>query len=69
MSLTFMAKFNEREGNSCHIHSSLRDGDGQPVMAGDRGHGFSTVMDQFLAGQLACQRENIITSFAVLLSL
>ena len=23
-SLTFMAKFNEREGNSCHIHMSLR---------------------------------------------
>ena len=29
-SLTFMAKFDEREGNSCHIHLSLRgtDGDG-----------------------------------------
>ena len=27
MALTFMAKFNEREGNSCHIHFSLRDGD------------------------------------------
>jgi glutamine synthetase len=23
-SLTFMAKFDEREGNSCHIHMSLR---------------------------------------------
>ena len=23
MSITFMAKFNEREGNSCHIHCSL----------------------------------------------
>src|SRR5918993_233933 len=23
--LTFMAKFNEREGNSCHIHLSVRD--------------------------------------------
>ena len=27
-SLTFMAKFNEREGNSCHIHLSLRGADG-----------------------------------------
>ena len=26
--LTFMAKFNEREGNSCHIHLSLRGADG-----------------------------------------
>jgi glutamine synthetase len=57
MALTFMAKFNEREGNSCHIHFSLRDGDNRAVMAGDRAHGFSTVMEQFLAGQLACQRE------------
>ncbi len=34
-SLTFMAKYNEREGNSCHIHLSLRDADGAPVFAGD----------------------------------
>ena len=27
--LTFMAKFNEREGNSCHIHLSVRDGVGR----------------------------------------
>ena len=26
--LTFMAKYNEREGNSCHIHLSLRGADG-----------------------------------------
>ncbi|MDT4940403.1 MAG: glutamine synthetase, partial [Pseudonocardiales bacterium] len=32
-SLTFMAKFNEREGNSCHIHLSLRGTDGTPVFA------------------------------------
>jgi glutamine synthetase len=30
-SLTFMPKFNEREGNSCHIHLSLRDKEGTPV--------------------------------------
>ena len=29
-SLTFMAKFDEREGNSCHIHISLRGDDGSP---------------------------------------
>ena len=57
MSLTFMAKFNEREGNSCHVHFSLRDRDDAPVMAGSRAHGFSSVMEHFLAGQLACQRE------------
>ena len=33
--LTFMAKFNEREGNSCHIHFSLRDAEGAAVIAGD----------------------------------
>ena len=34
-SLTFMAKVNEREGNSCHVHLSLRDGasQGSPVLA------------------------------------
>ena len=30
-----MAKFNEREGNSCHIHLSVRGTDGTPVMADD----------------------------------
>ena len=29
MALTFMAKFDEREGNSCHIHISLRSADGR----------------------------------------
>src|SRR6478735_8464960 len=28
--LTFMAKFNEREGNSCHIHLSVRSEAGEP---------------------------------------
>ena len=31
MSLTFMAKYDEREGNSCHIHLSLRGLDGETV--------------------------------------
>jgi len=55
--LTFMAKFNEREGNSCHIHLSLRTEDGTPVFAGDGPHGTSPVFDQFVAGQLAGLRE------------
>jgi glutamine synthetase len=57
VSLTFMAKYNEREGNSCHIHLSLRDDAGRPVMAGEGAHGFSPVMEHFLAGQLACLAE------------
>jgi glutamine synthetase len=56
-SLTFMAKFNEREGNSCHIHLSLRDDKGTPVYAGDRPNGVSEVFEHFLAGQLAGLRE------------
>jgi glutamine synthetase len=56
-SLTFMAKFNEREGNSCHIHLSLRDDDGTPVYAGNRPNGVSQVFEHFLAGQLAGLRE------------
>ncbi len=56
-SLTFMAKFNQREGNSCHIHLSLRDQDGAPVFAGDRPGGVSQLFEQFLAGQLAGLRE------------
>jgi glutamine synthetase len=56
-SITFMAKYNEREGNSCHIHLSLRDEKGAPVFAGDEEHGFSTVFQHFLAGQVAYARE------------
>ena len=56
-SLTFMAKYNEREGNSCHIHISLRGTDGSTVLAGDGEHGFSKLMTHFLAGQQAALRE------------
>jgi glutamine synthetase len=55
--LTFMAKYNEREGNSCHIHLSLRDAAGAPVFAGDGPGGVSKVYEHFLAGQLAALRE------------
>jgi glutamine synthetase len=57
MSITFMAKPNAREGNSCHIHISLRDDDGEPVMAGDRPYGLSPVGEHFIAGQLAALPE------------
>jgi glutamine synthetase len=57
-SLTFMAKVDEREGNSCHIHVSLRDTTSDtPAFAGAGSHGMSPVMEHFLAGQLACLRE------------
>jgi glutamine synthetase len=52
MAISFMAKFDEREGSSCHIHFSLSDNDGAMVFASDRG-----VFESFLAGQLACLRE------------
>jgi len=57
-SLTFMAKFNEREGNSCHIHLSLRSDSGEPVFADkDAEHGMSTMFRHFLAGQIAAMKE------------
>ncbi|MBO0849268.1 MAG: glutamine synthetase, partial [Pseudonocardia sp.] len=59
-SLTFMAKVNEREGSSCHMHVSLRDHGGAAVLAGShdgtRGS-LSTIGEHFLAGQLATLRE------------
>jgi glutamine synthetase len=52
-SITFMAKFNEREGSSCHIHCSLADAEsGANVFASDQAK-----FDHFVAGQLACLRE------------
>ncbi|GHE02100.1 glutamine synthetase family protein [Streptomyces alanosinicus] len=57
VSLTFMAKYNEREGNSCHIHLSLADADGNNAMAGAGPGGMSDVMRHFLAGQLAALRD------------
>lgn len=57
--LTFMAKPNEREGNSSHIHLSFRGLDGSFVMAddSDKEHGMSDIGRQFIAGQLAHSRE------------
>ncbi len=46
--LSFMAKFDEREGNSCHIHMSLRGTDGSVVFADDDGP--TDLFRQFVAG-------------------
>jgi len=57
-SLTFMAKYDQREGNSCHIHLSLRGKDGTMVFADDsREGGQSQMFDHFLAGIQATMRE------------
>jgi glutamine synthetase len=57
--LTFMAKPNEKEGNSSHIHLSFRGLKGELVMVDetDKEHGMSEVGRQFIAGQLAHLRE------------
>jgi glutamine synthetase len=52
MSITYMAKFDEREGSSCHIHCSLASDDGGNLFAGDE-----RLFHSFIAGQLACMRE------------
>ena len=52
MAITYMAKYDEREGNSCHIHLSLREQDGG-ILFGDQ----PELFDRFVAGQLACLRE------------
>ncbi|MGB3484329.1 MAG: glutamine synthetase family protein [Mycobacterium sp.] len=57
-SLTFMAKYDEREGNSCHIHISLRGADGSAVFADHSAElGMSEMFRSFIAGQLATLRE------------
>ena len=51
-SITFMAKYNEREGSSCHLHLSLRGRDGSTVFWDGERSGRSELYDQFLAGVL-----------------
>ncbi|MFN8184333.1 MAG: glutamine synthetase family protein [Candidatus Nanopelagicales bacterium] len=58
MAITFMAKYDQREGNSCHIHLSLRGPDDELVLADDTDpDGLSTTGRAFIAGQLAHMRE------------
>ncbi|HEX6461366.1 MAG TPA: glutamine synthetase family protein [Thermoleophilaceae bacterium] len=52
VSISFMAKWDEREGNSCHIHLSLANEDGSNVFAAN-----DSTFKSFLAGQLDCLRE------------
>ncbi|MGH2915893.1 MAG: glutamine synthetase family protein, partial [Solirubrobacteraceae bacterium] len=52
VAISFMAKYDEREGSSCHIHFSVADQSGRSVFAQDQ-----RVFESFLAGQLACLQE------------
>jgi glutamine synthetase len=52
VAITFMAKYDEREGNSCHVHLSLAREGAANAFAED-----PALFHRFLAGQLACLRE------------
>src|SRR4029079_10463588 len=52
MAISFIAKYDEREGNSCHIHLSFRADDGTPIFAEQ-----PEVFDRFVAGLLAGMRD------------
>src|SRR5688500_11513525 len=47
MAITFMARFDERGGSSCHIHLSLEEARTRPAEA----------FDSFVAGHPACLRK------------
>ena len=52
MAITYMAKYDQREGSSCHVHLSLTRDDGSAVFESDQ-----QAFSRFLAGQLACLKE------------
>ncbi len=52
MAITFMAKFDQREGSSCHVHLSAAAADGSNAFASDQ-----QLFERFLAGQMAGLRE------------
>ena len=56
-SITFMSKYNEREGSSCHIHLSLRGKKDDIVFWDDKKGGRTPTYDQFIAGILATMRD------------
>lgn len=56
-SVTFMAKPNDREGSSCHIHMSLSDTNGTPVFPAGHGTEMSETMKHFVAGVVATQHD------------
>jgi glutamine synthetase len=51
--ITFMAKYDAREGNSCHIHLSLRGKDGELVFWDEESGERTPLYDHFVAGVLA----------------
>src|SRR4051794_4981429 len=53
--LTFMAKYDEREGNSCHIHCSLAADDGSPLFGDDQ-----QLFERFLAGHTPRARARLL---------
>ncbi len=56
--LTFMAKYNQREGSSCHTHLSIRGQSGELIMTSDSNPGeLSSFGKSFIAGQLAHLKE------------
>ncbi|MDG4829648.1 glutamine synthetase family protein [Solwaraspora sp. WMMD1047] len=57
LAITFMAKPNAREGNSCHIHFSLRGTDGRSAMLGDGPAHLSVTGQRVLAGLLDTMRQ------------
>ena len=56
-SVTFMAKPNERDGSSCHIHMSLRALDGGLAFWDAEADERTPLYDHFIAGVLATMRE------------
>lgn len=58
MAVTFMPRYDGGDGNSCHVHLSVRSLDDARVFAdAERRFGMSTLMEHFVAGQLACLPE------------
>ncbi len=58
--ITFMSKYDQREGNSCHIHLSLRGEDGKVVFWDDDAGGTGArtpLYDRFIAGVLATMHD------------
>jgi glutamine synthetase len=56
-SITFMAKPNDREGNSCHIHLSLRGLDDDVVFWDEETGARTPIYDHFIAGVLETMRD------------
>jgi glutamine synthetase len=54
--LTFMPKYDEREGNSCHVHLSLWKGS-ESLFPAEGGDGMSELFRQFIAGLVRHTRE------------